>query len=96
MASTTARTGDAILRAYANLKAIRDNLPDRFVYQQEFYTMFNEALEELQQAGVDVSEWRLRPDGLGNTHATAFRAKIDAILTYFSIRQEKTRIGFQR
>lgn len=88
------QTGDPILRAYANLKAVRDNLPDRFVFQQGLYTMFNNALDELQQAGVDVREWRLPSNAVGNTHAKEFAARIDAILMYFAFQKEKTTIGF--
>lgn len=95
MARADIRTGDPILRAYANLKAVRDNLPDRFVFQQGLYTMFNNALDELQQAGVDVREWRLPSNAVGNTHAKEFAARIDAILTYFIFQNEKTTIGFR-
>jgi hypothetical protein len=89
------RTGDQILRAYANLKSVRDNLPDRNVFQPGVYTMFNNALDELQQAGVDVREWRLPSDAVGNTNAKEFAARIDAILTYFIFQNGKKTIGFR-
>jgi hypothetical protein len=96
MSAATAHTGDHILRAYANLKALRDNLPDRFVYQEGMYKMFTTALDELQQSGVDVNEWRLPLNAVGVIHATEFRARIDAILMYFTFKQEIKRIGFRK
>ena len=96
MADARILTGDAILRACANLKAVRDNLPDRNVFQTGLYTMFNNALDELQQAGVDVGEWRLPSNAVGNTNAKEFAARIDAILMYFIFQKEKTTIGFRR
>ncbi len=96
MANAALFNGDAILRAYVNLKAVRDDLPAKNVFQKGLYTMFNNALEELQEAGVDVREWRLPPGSFGCTHADEFRARIDAILMYFSIQQQKTKIGFHR
>ena len=96
MASTTVQTGDAIQRAYANLKAVRDNLSGGYVHEETYYKMFSTALGELQQAGVDVSEWRLPPNPVGTLDANEFRAKIDAILMYFTIQQEKTAIGFRK
>jgi len=89
------RAGDPILRAYASLKAVHDNLPDKNVIQPGLYTMFNNALDELQQAGVDVREWRLPSNAVGNTHAKEFAARIDAILMYFTFQNEKTTIGFR-
>jgi len=44
---------------------------------------------------VDVSEWRMPYDAVGNIHASEFCARIDAILMYFTIRQEKAQIGFR-
>lgn len=95
MTEADMRTGDPILRAYANLKAVRNNLPDKNVFQHGLYTMFNSALDELQQAGVDVREWRLPSNAVGNTHAKEFAARIDAILMYFTFQNEKTTIGFR-
>jgi hypothetical protein len=95
VAGADMRTGDPIPRAYANLKAVRDNLPDRNVFQSGLYTMFNNALDELQQAGVEVREWRLPSNAVGNTNAKEFAARIDAILMYFVFQNEKTAIGFR-
>ncbi len=96
MALADMQTGDPILRAYANLKAVRDNLPDKNVFQEGLYAMFNGALDELQQVGVDVREWRLPSGAVGNTHAKEFAARIDAILMYFSFQTQKTTIGFRK
>jgi len=92
--STVVTTNDAIRRAYVNLKALRTNLPRGYVHEEGLFKMFNRSLDELQQAGVDVSEWRMPHDAVGNTDATEFAARIDAILMYFTLRQEKTQIGF--
>jgi len=96
MALADMQTGDPILRAYANLKAVRDDLPDKNVFREGLYAMFNNALDELQEAGVDVREWRLPGSALGNTHAKEFAARIDAILMYFSFQTKKTTIGFRK
>jgi hypothetical protein len=96
MSTASAYTGDPILRAYANLKAVRDNLGPGLVYQESHYKMFNRALDELQQAGIDVSEWRLPSGAVGVTHASEIKARIDAILMYFNVSQEKTPIGFRK
>lgn len=89
-------TSNLLLRAFANLKAVRENLTRGYVHEEEFFQMFDAALDQLQQAGVDVTEWRFPADAVGNTDAGAFRAKIDAILTFFSLRQEKVEIGFHK
>lgn len=89
------RTGDPILRSYANLKAVRDNPPERSVFQSGLYTMFNNALEELQQSGWGIREWRLPSNALGNTNAKEFAARIDAILMYFTFQKGKMTIGFR-
>ncbi len=96
MALADMQTGDPILRAYANLKAVRDNLPDKNVYQEGLHVMFNNALDELQQVGVDVREWQLPSGAVGNTHAKEFAARIDAILMYFNFKTQKTTIGFRK
>ncbi len=57
--------------------------------------MFNNALDELQQAGEDVREWRLPNNAVGNTNAKAFAARIDAILLYFTFQNEKATLGFR-
>jgi len=93
--SAAATTNDAIRRAYVNLKAVRTNLPSGYVHEEGLFKMFNRALDELQQTGVDVSEWRMPYDAVGNTDATEFAARIDAILMYFTLQQQKTRIGFR-
>lgn len=92
---TDMQAGDRVVRAYVNLKAVRDNLPDRNVFQPGLYTMFDNALDELQQAGVDVREWRLPTKAVGNTDAREFAARIDAILMYFNFEKERTTIGFR-
>jgi hypothetical protein len=57
--------------------------------------MFNNAMAELQQAGVDVREWRLPSNAVGNTNAKEFAARIDAILMYFTFQQNEKTIGFR-
>jgi hypothetical protein len=96
MSTAAVHSGDPILRAYANLKAVRDNLGLGLVYQESHYKMFNRALDELQRAGIDVSEWRLPPDAVGVTHASEMKARIDAILIYFTAQTQKPPVGFRR
>ena len=96
MATAPAQPNDLIRRAYVNLKAIRDNMPQGFVYDKELFKMFNKSLEQLRWAGIDVSEWGLQHDPAGNISSNEFLAKIDAILMYFAIEKENVKIGFQR
>lgn len=91
-----AATADLVRRAFVNLKSVRDNLHDGYIHEEGLHTMYRKALDELQQAGADVSEWRLPYDAVGNINGNEFRARIDAILMYFSIQQEKTQIGFHK
>jgi hypothetical protein len=76
-----------------NLNAVRANLPEKMVNQPTLYQQFDTALNYLEQAGEDVHEWR-RSDDEGPLHSLEFKAKIDAILMYFTIQQENTQIGF--
>lgn len=87
---------DLIRRAFVNLKSLRDNMPAGYVYQESLYKTFNHALDQLQQAGEDVSEWRLSSNAVGETEGLEFTAKIDAILMYFTIQQQQTSIGFHK
>ena len=95
MGSTAIDTNDKIRRAFVNLKAVRDNLGTGYVHQEGLYKMFNQALEKLQQTGVSVSEWRMPHNAIGNVDAGEFRARIDAILMYFTIHVENRQIGFR-
>ncbi len=94
MSNAAAAQADLIQRAYVNLKSVRDNLPERgYVIEKTFFAMFNRALAELQGAGKNVSEWRMPPDAAGKIHSSEFRAKIDAILMYFTVQQQQVQIG---
>jgi hypothetical protein len=46
--------------------------------------------DELHQAGKEVSEWRMPYDAVANIEESEFRARIDAILIYFTIKGEKS------
>ena len=96
MTNASAQADDLIKRAYVNLTSVRANLPSGYVHEEGFFKMFNQALDELQQAGVDVSEWRMPRSALGNIDGNEFRAKIDAILMYFTVQHENTHIGFRK
>jgi hypothetical protein len=84
------------MRAYANLKAVRENLGTGYIHEEGFYRQYNQALDELQQAGVDVNEWRIPASAVGEIDGKEFRAKIDAILFYFEVQKPRTKIGFKR
>lgn len=86
---------DLLRRALVNLKAVRNNLPEKLVNQPTLYQQFDTALNQLEQAGEDVSEWRRWGDE-GPLHSLEFKAKIDAILMYFTIEQQDTQIGFHK
>ncbi len=92
--AAAAAHADLIRRAYVNLKSVRDNLPERgYIVEKTLFAMFNRALAELQAAGKNVSEWRMPPDAAGRIDTSEFRAKIDAILMYFTV-QQRVQIGF--
>ncbi len=94
MTNAAAAHADLIRRAYVNLKSVRDNLPEHgYIVEKTLFAMFNRALAELQAAGKNVSEWRMPPDAAGRIDTSEFRAKIDAILMYFTV-QQRVQIGF--
>ena len=96
MSNTTAQNEDLIKRAYVNLTSLRKNIPGGYVQEATYYEMFNRSLDQLQQTGVDVSEWRLPRVAQGELDSSEFFARIDAILTYFTISTQKTTIGFRK
>ncbi len=91
----TVQSQDLPRRALVNLTAVKNNLPEKMVNQPSLYEMFDKALDQLEQADVDVSEWR-RSGQDGPLHALEFKAKISAILMYFDIEQKQTQIGFHQ
>jgi hypothetical protein len=91
----TPQNQDLLRRALVNLKAVRTNLPEKLVHQPTLYQQFDTALSQLEQAGEDVNEWRRSGDE-GPLHSLEFKAKIDAILGYFTIRNQDTQIGFHK
>jgi hypothetical protein len=92
--ASAAGTQDLIRRAFVNLKSLREHIPVGYVYEESFYRSFNQALDQLQQAGNDVSEWRLVSNAVGETDGLEFKQKIDALLMYFTFQEQKTAIGF--
>jgi hypothetical protein len=86
---------DLLRRALVNLRAVRANLPEKLVNQPTLYQQYNAALGQLERAGEDVNEWRIGGNN-GPLHSLEFKAKIDAILAYFTIRKEDTQIGFHK
>ena len=53
--------------------------------------MFERALNQLQQTGADVSEWRLPRSAVGEIDSSEFLApaKVQAVLAYFTILKGK-------
>jgi hypothetical protein len=95
MTDKAAQDEDAIRRAYANLKSLRDNIPPGYVTDAVFYETFNRSLDLLQQTGADVREWRLPRKPIGEMDQSEFFLQIDAILAYFTILEQKIPIGFR-
>ena len=98
MPDTATQTADQTRRAYVNLASLRKNLSPGYVTEATFYDMFERSLDQLQQAGHDVAEWRLPHNAKERqeTDSSEFLARIDAVLGYFTILQEKTAIGFHK
>jgi hypothetical protein len=86
---------DLMCRAYVNLTILRDKLPSGRVHEEALFRIFNQSLEELRQAGLDLNEWRLPEEAVEKTDAQEFRSRIDAIMTYFSVRDEKVKLRFR-
>jgi len=98
MSDPEGQTADLIRRAYVNLASLRKNLSPGYVTEATFYDMFERSLDQLQQAGHDVAEWRLPQNAKRSqeTDSSEFLARIDAVLGYFTILHEKTAIGFHK
>ncbi len=94
--TSTDEQSDLIRRAYANLESLRDNLTPGYVHEPGFYKMYDQALDQLQQAGNDVGEWRIPAGAVGFIDGNEFRAKVDAVLAYFTVQKEQVKIGFRK
>ena len=57
--------GDKVARAYARLVGLRESLPkSAHVIAERFVDEYHEALQHLSDLGIDVAEFRLRPEDL--------------------------------
>jgi hypothetical protein len=87
---------DLLRRALVNLKALKANLPRGYIHEASFFTTFERSLDQLEQAGAEVSEWRLPHTDVGELEDSEFRVRIDAILEYFSVVERDASIRFRR
>ena len=92
----TQQSEELIRRAYVNLRALKENLHTGYVTDNSYYETFTRALDQLEKAGADVAEWRIYKGDYGKLEGGEILMRIDAILMYFTIQQEKTRVGFQK
>ena len=99
-----------IVRAYARLKGLRDNVPSGPpAAPRAMVDDFNRALDDLKAAGYDLSDFRITSDHMERwyggdlfTTPAVLRSHIDAVLIYFRIDQDpegegpvKASIGFE-
>jgi len=83
---------DLIRRAFHNLSALRANVPKGYI-ERKYADQFKHALDQLEQVGFDVQEWRIPPSDLREFEYEDLVTRLDAVLGYFERPQEK--IGFQ-
>lgn len=55
---------DKLARAYARLRALRENLPEYRYIDEVYVEQYHEALRHLEEIGFDVAEFRVRPEHL--------------------------------
>jgi len=98
MPNTDVNAEDHVKRALVRLNALRGNLDMTGYVEQGVVEIFNSALDELQRAGEDVSEWKtISPSEVyQGVDQHEFRAKVDAILMSFTVQQERVQIGFRK
>lgn len=90
-----------LFRAYAGLKALKDNLPEggRFVYG-DLVNKFHNELDRLQKQGFDVEEYRIPETSFRQTaggravDSRLLHTNIDSLLNLFSLQQSGSDIGF--
>lgn len=99
---------DKLMRAYARLRALRDNLStDRYI-ELMYVEQYHEALQHLEENGFDVAEFRISPEHLKDITIGANKkrlhverplllSKLDAVLTYFelAVQRPPAAIGFK-
>jgi hypothetical protein len=65
MGATSMHDGDQILRAYATITSIRDNVPERHEVEARWVIEFNAAIERLEKSlGIDLQEFKVPQDAL--------------------------------
>lgn len=106
MTATDSQT--SIVKAYARLKGLRNNIPEKEHWAPQVLVRdFNRAIDDLNAAGFDLSDFALVgsdleiPAMFGEESRTArvsvLKARIDAVLVYFEVQtgQTSARIGFE-
>ncbi len=94
-----------LVKAYARLKALRDNLPTSDTYAPRvMLNDFNRALDDLGRAGFDASDFGVTDQdlddawGVPSIQSTVLRARLDAVLIFFRINHDtgptRAKIGF--
>ena len=58
---------DKLMRAYARLRALRENLPQQFRVDKVYVDQFHEAIQHLQDSDIDVEEFQIRREHLVRT-----------------------------
>jgi hypothetical protein len=96
----------AIVLAYARLKGLRENInmDDSLVPGHTLWQDFNKAIADLGKAGFDLSDFAISNDDLVPNYGEmqvrpdVLRARVDALLIYFSVETGQTgrpRVGFE-
>jgi hypothetical protein len=94
MATASALNQEDILRrAYHNLIALRNNVPKGYI-ERKYADQFHHALDQLEQVGFDVREWRIPLSALREFQHQDLLTRLDAVLGYFT-KYERETIGFK-
>jgi hypothetical protein len=101
--------GDQILRAYATLSSLRDNIPEGYKVHEKWVHEYNGAIEKLEKAlGIDLTDFKVPNNELKRSKASGNRdglwcerailmQKLASTLAYFTGLQggQERQIGFR-
>jgi hypothetical protein len=98
---------DKLARAYARLRALKENMPQYRFVNVFFVQEYHEALKHLEGLGFDVAEFKVPDHHITRTTILSGRShvvprsllltKLDAVLAYFELVTQKppVTIGFK-
>jgi hypothetical protein len=88
--ASTQDPDELIRRSFYNLSALRSNVPKGYI-ERKYADQFHHALNQLEQPGFDVQEWRISSSAMLGFERKDLFIKMDAVLGYFRKPYEKIR-----